>query len=58
MDELEIFNKIKIGIASDEKIREWSKGGELGVCGRVWECGKPNGFSIISIPWSEGEKGR
>ena len=25
-DELEIFNKIKIGIASDEKIREWSKG--------------------------------
>ena len=26
MDELEVFNKIKIGIASDEKIREWSKG--------------------------------
>ena len=26
MDELEIFNKLKIGIASDEKIREWSKG--------------------------------
>ena len=26
MDELEIFNKIKIGLASDEKIREWSKG--------------------------------
>ena len=25
-DELKIFNKIKIGIASDEKIREWSKG--------------------------------
>ena len=25
-DELEIFNKIKIGIASDEKIREWSNG--------------------------------
>ena len=25
-DELEIFNKMKIGIASDEKIREWSKG--------------------------------
>ena len=25
-DELEIFNKIKIRIASDEKIREWSKG--------------------------------
>ena len=27
MDELDIFDKIKIGIASDEKIREWSKGG-------------------------------
>ena len=26
VDELEIFNKLKIGIASDEKIREWSKG--------------------------------
>ncbi len=26
MDELEIFNKLKIGIASDEQIREWSKG--------------------------------
>lgn len=26
MDELEIFDKIKIGIASDEQIREWSKG--------------------------------
>ena len=26
MDELETFNKLKIGIASDEKIREWSKG--------------------------------
>ncbi len=26
VDELDIFNKIKIGIASDEKIREWSKG--------------------------------
>ncbi len=26
MEELETFNKIKIGIASDEKIREWSKG--------------------------------
>ena len=26
MDELEIFDKIKIGIASDEKIREWSHG--------------------------------
>ena len=26
MDELNEFNKIKIGIASDEKIREWSKG--------------------------------
>jgi len=26
VDELDIFNKLKIGIASDEKIREWSKG--------------------------------
>ncbi|MFQ9264617.1 MAG: DNA-directed RNA polymerase subunit beta' [Clostridia bacterium] len=26
VDELDIFNKIKIGVASDEKIREWSKG--------------------------------
>jgi len=26
LDELEIFNKLKIGVASDEKIREWSKG--------------------------------
>ena len=26
MDELDIFDRIKIGLASDEKIREWSKG--------------------------------
>ena len=26
MDELESLSKIKIGLASDEKIREWSKG--------------------------------
>ena len=26
MDELDIFNKLKIGVASDEQIREWSKG--------------------------------
>ena len=26
MDELDVFNKLKIGVASDEKIREWSKG--------------------------------
>ena len=26
MDELELFDKLKIGLASDEKIREWSKG--------------------------------
>ena len=25
-DELEIFDKLKIGLASDEKVREWSKG--------------------------------
>ena len=26
MDELDIFNKLKIGVASDEQVREWSKG--------------------------------
>ena len=26
MEDIETFNKLKIGIASDEKIREWSKG--------------------------------
>ena len=26
MDEIEVFDKIRIGIASDEKLREWSKG--------------------------------
>ena len=26
MDELDVFEKLKIGLASDEKIREWSKG--------------------------------
>ncbi len=26
MDDLDIFDKLKIGVASDEKIREWSKG--------------------------------
>ena len=26
MEEMEVFNKLKIGLASDEKIREWSKG--------------------------------
>ena len=30
----------------------------MGVSGGVWECGKPNGFSIISMPRSEGERGR
>ena len=33
-------------------------GGEKRVCGGVWECGKPERFSIISMPRSEGEKGR
>ena len=27
------------------------------MCGGVWECGKPERFSIISMPQSEGEKG-
>ena len=26
LDELDIFDKLKIGVASDEKVREWSKG--------------------------------
>ena len=26
MEELEVFNKLKIGLASDEKVREWSHG--------------------------------
>ena len=30
-------------------------GEEKGVCGGVWECGKPERFSIISMPQSEGE---
>ena len=29
----------------------------MGVSGGVWECGKPERFSIISMPKSEGEKG-
>ena len=29
----------------------------MGVSGGVWECGKPERFSIISIPQSEGEGG-
>ena len=32
-------------------------GEEKGVCGGVWECGKPERFSIISMPRSRG-KGR
>ena len=30
----------------------------MGVSGGVWECGKPERFSIISMPLSEGERGR
>ena len=26
MEELQNFNKLKIGLASDEKVREWSHG--------------------------------
>ena len=29
----------------------------MGVSGGVWESGKPERFSIISMPQSEGEKG-
>ena len=25
---------------------------------RLWECGKPNGFSIISMAGARGERGR
>ena len=45
-------NKKKIFLSEREKV-----GGEKGVCGGVWECGKPVRFSIISMPRSEGEKG-
>lgn len=46
-------NKKKNLLSEREKV-----GGEKGVCGGVWECGKPVRFSIISMPRSEGEKGR
>ena len=29
----------------------------MGVSGGVWECGKPERFSIFSMPQSVGEKG-
>ena len=35
-----------------ERLRELYR-----VSGGVWECGKPERFSIISMPQSEGEKG-
>jgi hypothetical protein len=47
------LNKKKIFLSEREKV-----GGKKGVCGGVWECGKPVRFSIISMPRSEGEKGR
>ena len=50
---LRLKNKKKIFLAEMEKV-----GGKKGVCGRGWECGKPVRFSIISMPRSEGEKGR
>ena len=46
-------NKKKIFLSEREKV-----GGKKGVCGGVWECGKPVRFSIISRPRSVGEKGR
>ena len=46
-------NKKKIFLSEREEV-----GGKKGVCGGVWECGKPSGFSIISMPRSKGEKGR
>ncbi len=33
-------------------------GGEKGGGRRLWECGKPNGFSIISMAGARGERGR
>jgi hypothetical protein len=30
--------------------------GKRGVSGGAWECGKPVGFSIISMPQSKGGK--
>ena len=33
-------------------------GGEKGGERRLWECGKPVGFSIISIAGARGERGR
>ena len=43
---------IKYFLSDREKV-----GGVMGVSGGVWECGKPERFSIISMPQSEGEKG-
>lgn len=48
-------NKKKIFLSETEREKV---GGKKGVCGVVWECGKPVRFSIISMPRSEGEKGR
>jgi hypothetical protein len=33
-------------------------GGEKGGGRRLWECGKPVGFSIISMAGARGERGR
>ena len=33
-------------------------GGGIGGGRRLWECGKPNGFSIISMAGARGERGR
>ena len=30
----------------------------MGVSGGVWECGKPERFSIISMAGARGERGR
>jgi len=32
-------------------------GGEKGVCGGVWECGKPVRFSIFPYPGARGKRG-
>jgi hypothetical protein len=45
-------NKKKIFLSEREKV-----GGEKGVCGGVWECGKPVRFSIFPYPGARGKRG-
>ena len=45
-------NKKKIFLSEREKV-----GGKKGVCGGVWECGKPVRFSIFPYPGARGKRG-